>query len=183
MHNWWPDTWDFVIEGSPAATGAQLRDNPEEREKWPIRPNKPFTAIITRLWRRTESEAPEPARRPAQQGHRSPYQSTATAGLPQFSALSNQAPVVEQQRVSQPVKNCTCAISTAFCTVSTVYLSLSRSQNIHHSVDELKLRHHEELDNGLLEHELHGHRGRPRLHASSLPSIYIPPWAGGELLK
>ena len=122
------------------------------------KPKNSFTAIITRLWRRTESEAPQPARRPAQQGHRSPYQSTATAGLPQFSALSNQAPVVEQQRVSQPVKNCTCAISTAFCTVSTVYLSLSRNQKIHHSVDELKLRHHEELDNGLLELELHGHR-------------------------
>ena len=49
MHDWWPDTWEkltasapppalddeelFIIEGSPAATGAQLRDNPEEREK------------------------------------------------------------------------------------------------------------------------------------------------------
>ena len=42
----WPDTREklpasaplddeelFVIEGSPASTGAQLRDNPEEREK------------------------------------------------------------------------------------------------------------------------------------------------------
>ena len=52
MHNWRPDTWEsnsgvsatpralddeelFIIEGSPTAkTGAQLRDDLEEREKW-----------------------------------------------------------------------------------------------------------------------------------------------------
>ena len=28
-------------------TGAQLRDNPEEREKWPGRPKNPFIAAIT----------------------------------------------------------------------------------------------------------------------------------------
>ena len=58
MHNWWPDTWESnswrqrhpafddeelsIIEGSPAATGAQLRDNLEEREKWPKRPANCF---------------------------------------------------------------------------------------------------------------------------------------------
>ena len=33
----------FIIEGSPTAnTGAQLRDNPEEREKWPKKTEKPI---------------------------------------------------------------------------------------------------------------------------------------------
>ena len=59
MHNWWPDTWEynsrspppraldgeelFTIEGSP---GAQLRDNPEEREKWPESGQKPLIAAV-----------------------------------------------------------------------------------------------------------------------------------------
>ena len=127
MHNWWPDTWKsnsrrqrhppalddeelFIIEGSPAETGAQLRDNPEEREKWPQKAEKPLhhRGLPSCDWPSSDDELnlrhPQPARRPAQQGHRSPCQSTATAGLPQFSTLSNQAPVVVQQRVSQPVQ-------------------------------------------------------------------------------
>ena len=38
----------FTIEGSPAATGAQLRDNPEEREKCAKCAKKPFNSVTAR---------------------------------------------------------------------------------------------------------------------------------------
>ena len=51
--------------------------------------------------------------------------------------------------VTNRAKNCTCGISTDFCTVCTVYLSLWRNQKIHHSVGERSLRHLHVLDEGL----------------------------------
>ena len=41
----------FIIEGSPTATGAQLRDIPEEREKCGKTAKSPVTAVKTQLWR------------------------------------------------------------------------------------------------------------------------------------
>ena len=49
-----------------------------------------------------------------------------------FGTVQPQAPVVVQQRARpNQSKNCTCGISTDFCTVQTVYLSLWHNQNIH----------------------------------------------------
>ena len=75
-HDWWPDTWEKLPASAPppepsmtrnssssrapptAKTGAQLRDNPEERENCGKNAKKPFTAAITttaklrtQLWR------------------------------------------------------------------------------------------------------------------------------------
>ena len=59
--------------------------------------------------------------------------------------------------MSTTIQNCTVE-SPVFCTVCTVSpVSVKQLKN-HHSVDELKLRHLEELDEGVLELELHDHR-------------------------
>ena len=174
MHDWWPDTWESKSRrqrhppsprrrtlrhrGLPSCDWRSTPGQPGGARKMAKRPKNPFTAVITRHWRRTESEAPKPARRPAQQGHRSPSQSTATAGFHSFLLCQTKHLSLNNNGCPSQSRTAPVRPQRPSAQLATVYLSLSRNQNIHHSVDELKLRHHEELDNGLLELELHGHR-------------------------
>ena len=83
-------------------------------------------------------------------------------------------PVVAQQRACpNQSKNCTCGISTDFCTVCAVYLSLWRNQNIRHSVEELSLRHLHVLDEELLELGLRDHRDVRERRRRLSPAQYL----------
>ena len=109
-----PSTTKNSSSSRAPKTGAQLRDNPEEREKWPKKADNhsspPYPAESKRSLKAGRSTDCGAFRRPAQQGHRPPCESSATAGPPQFSALSTQAPVVVQQT---GVKNLVCPRTAA----------------------------------------------------------------------
>ena len=98
---------------------------------------------------------------------------------PQFSALSGSCTCQDNNgHVDNPKElhlwNLT--PSAQFCTVRTC---LCEELEHHHTVDELKLRHLHVLDEDLLELVADDHRD---VYASALPSICIPPWAGGKAL-
>ena len=181
----------FIIEGSPAATGAQLWDNPEEREKCGKMRKKALH--MTSPCRRSEAVA-RPNGFVGNSGT-----SCMTAGnidhpvrvlhLRYFSSFlhcpDHQAPVVVQQRVSQPVKemhlkNLDGLLHSLHC----VPVS-DEATATHHSVEDLKLRHLRVLDENLLERSCVVTETPTTASATiAAASICIPPWPGGvDLLK
>ena len=101
--------------------------------------------------------------------------STATAEPPLFSALAetSPAPVVEKQRACQlPPQELRCGISNLLHSLHCAYQTLWHNRKDQHSVDELKLRHLEEIDEGLLELVLCDHRNVHNGHGLS-PAQYL----------
>ena len=94
---------------------------------------------------------------PAQQGHRTHRQCTAT-GESQWSAERDQGNL--QLRHDREIDD----------------LSLQHNGNIHHFVDELR-KHHPLLIGNC------GNLSGMITETLPVPSIYIPPWAGGAPLK
>ena len=97
---------------------------------------------VHQLWRCTESEAP-PERDPSddlhEQGHRSPYQSSATAGPPQFSALTTPSTSRWTQRACQRLCPRLQARRCKITGTSTPSMSCT-NKDIDHLVRALQLR-------------------------------------------
>ena len=79
----------------------------------------------------------------------------------------------QQRACRQPPRTAPVESDTICTVLHCAYLSSVKQLENHHAVDELKLRHLHVLDED-------GHRD---VHASALPSICIPPWAGGKALQ
>ena len=97
-----------------------------------------------------------------------------------LQCLNNNTVVAQQRARRHPPKNCTWRISGLLHCAS---WSLQHNRNVPHSGDELDLRHPQVELLGLQElvadvhTDVDNQRPAP---ASALPSIYLPPWAGGE---
>ena len=157
----------FIIEGSPAATGAQLRDNREEREKCGKTAKKPFNDVTAKSQGRPTLSMncnSKNTDHPVRVLHLRYFHSF-------LHCLHHTACRCTTTGVSQPIqelhlKNHDGLLHSLHC------VPVSVKQLHHHSVDERKLRHLHVLDEDLLELVADDHRD---VNASALPSICIPP--------
>ena len=109
----------FTIEGSPTATGGQLRDNPEEHEKCGKTAKSPS---MTSLRNHRDVQTLSMNCNSGNIDH--PVRVLHLRYFYSFLHCQTKAPVVVQQRVSQPVQELHLKNLDDFCTVCTVYMSL-----------------------------------------------------------
>ena len=170
----------FIIEGSPAATGAQLRDNPEEREKCGKTAKKKKPSL-TSLRNHRDVQTLSMNCNSGIIDH--PVRVLHLRYFHSFLHCQTQAPVVVQQRVSQPVQEQhLCELNGLWHSLHCVPVSVKQLH--HHSVEELKLRQAPPRTRRKpAGTELRGHRDvHNGLSHRRGASISIPPWPGGAVL-